>query len=109
MPSTVFDSFYLKDRFGTPVMRAVWDDRATLQRWLDVEAALAQVEAELGASGGNGAHAVGPADVVEVGQDEEREAVSGVVGHGGSSHGRSLIPGALWGVKALLARPGDGG
>jgi adenylosuccinate lyase len=48
MPSTVFDSFYLKDRFGTPVMRAVWDDRATLQRWLDVEAGLAQVEAELG-------------------------------------------------------------
>jgi adenylosuccinate lyase len=48
MPSTVFDSFYLKDRFGTPAMRALWDDRATLQRWLDVETALAEVEAELG-------------------------------------------------------------
>ena len=48
MPSTVFDSFYLKDRFGTAAMRALWDDRATLQRWLDVEAALAEVEAELG-------------------------------------------------------------
>lgn len=48
MPSTVFDSFYFKDRFGTPAMRAVWDDRATLQRWLDVEVALAKVEAELG-------------------------------------------------------------
>lgn len=29
-------------------MRALWDDRATLQRWLDVEAALAEVEAEIG-------------------------------------------------------------
>ena len=48
MPSTVFDSFYFKDRFGSPAMRAIWDDRATLQRWLDVEAALAEVEAELG-------------------------------------------------------------
>ena len=48
MPSTVFDSFYFKDRFGTEAMRAVWDDRATLQRWLDVEVALAHVEAKLG-------------------------------------------------------------
>ena len=29
-------------------MRKLWNDRATLQRWLDVEAALAKVEAELG-------------------------------------------------------------
>ena len=29
-------------------MRELWNDRATLQRWLDVEAALAEVEAELG-------------------------------------------------------------
>jgi adenylosuccinate lyase len=48
MPSTVFDSFYFKDRFGSAAMRALWDDRATLQRWLDVEAALAEVEAGLG-------------------------------------------------------------
>lgn len=48
MPSTVFDSFYFKDRYGTGPMRELWDDRATLQRWLDVEAALAQAEAELG-------------------------------------------------------------
>ena len=48
MPSTVFDSFYFRDRFGSAAMRALWDDRATLQRWLDVEAALAEVEAEIG-------------------------------------------------------------
>jgi 3-carboxy-cis,cis-muconate cycloisomerase len=48
MPSTVFDSFYFKDRFGTQAMRDVWGDRATIGRWLEVEAALAAVEAELG-------------------------------------------------------------
>ena len=48
MPSTVFDSFYFKDRFGSAAMRELWYDRATLQRWLDVEVALAEVEAELG-------------------------------------------------------------
>ena len=31
MPSTAFDSFYLKDRFGSKAMRAIWDDRAMIQ------------------------------------------------------------------------------
>lgn len=48
MSSTAFDSFYFRDRFGTAAMRAVWEDRQTQQRWLDVEAALAEAEAELG-------------------------------------------------------------
>jgi 3-carboxy-cis,cis-muconate cycloisomerase len=48
MPASAFDSFYLKDRYGSAAMRAIWDDRATVQRWLDVEAALAQVQSELG-------------------------------------------------------------
>ncbi len=58
MPSTVFDSFYFKDRFGSAAMRALWDDRATLQRWLDVEAALAEVEAEIGLVPGNAAREI---------------------------------------------------
>ena len=48
MTSTAFDSFYFRDRFGTAAMRALWEDRRTHQRWLDVEAALAEAEAELG-------------------------------------------------------------
>jgi adenylosuccinate lyase len=48
MPASAFDSFYLKDRYGSPAMRSIWDDRSMIQRWLDVEAALAVVEAELG-------------------------------------------------------------
>jgi adenylosuccinate lyase len=47
MTSTAFDSFYFRDRFGTAAMRALWEDRQTHQRWLDVEAALAEAEAEL--------------------------------------------------------------
>ncbi|HEY7728700.1 MAG TPA: lyase family protein, partial [Candidatus Eisenbacteria bacterium] len=48
MPASAFDSFYFKDRYSSPEMRAIWDDRAMVQRWLDVESALATVEAELG-------------------------------------------------------------
>ncbi len=48
MPSTAFDSFYLRDRYGSPAMRAIWDDRRMIQRRLDVEAALAAAEAEVG-------------------------------------------------------------
>jgi 3-carboxy-cis,cis-muconate cycloisomerase len=47
MSASAFDSFYLRDRYGSAAMRAIWDDRATVQRWLDVEAALAAVEADL--------------------------------------------------------------
>jgi len=48
MAASAYDSFYFRDRYGSPAMRAIWDDRAMVQRWLDVEAALAASEAELG-------------------------------------------------------------
>ncbi len=48
MPSHITDSIFLKDLYGTDEMRAVFDDRALLQKWLDVEVALARAEAELG-------------------------------------------------------------
>ena len=38
----------LRDLFGTPQMRAVFDSRQMVQRWLDVEAALARAEARVG-------------------------------------------------------------
>jgi len=65
MPASAFDSFYLRDRYGTPEMRAIWDDRATIQRWLDVEAALAGVEAELGLVPKRAARAIARAARVE--------------------------------------------
>ena len=48
MASTVIDSAFLKDLYGTPEMRAVFADTRLLQRWLDVEVALARAGAEFG-------------------------------------------------------------
>ena len=48
MSSHILDSAFLKDLYGTPEMRAVFDDLHLLQKWLDVEVALAQAEADLG-------------------------------------------------------------
>jgi 3-carboxy-cis,cis-muconate cycloisomerase len=48
MPSTTIDSIFFKDLYGTEEMRAVFEDLNLLQKWLDVEAALAQAEAEVG-------------------------------------------------------------
>jgi adenylosuccinate lyase len=48
MPSHITDSIFLKDLYGTDEMRAIFDDQSLLQKWLDVEVALAQAEAELG-------------------------------------------------------------
>ncbi|MCL6511295.1 MAG: adenylosuccinate lyase [Anaerolineae bacterium] len=48
MASHVTDSLFFKDLYGTEEMRAVFSDEALLQRWLDVEVALAQAEAEIG-------------------------------------------------------------
>lgn len=48
MSAHILDSLLLGDLYTTPAMRAVWDDRARLQSWLDVEAALASAEATVG-------------------------------------------------------------
>src|SRR5688500_9441197 len=43
----MFDSFFSRHWFSERA-KAIWSDRATLQAWLEVEAALAQAQAELG-------------------------------------------------------------
>ena len=48
MAAHILDSRFLQDLYGTPEMRAVFDEMHLLQKWLDAEAALAQAEAELG-------------------------------------------------------------
>jgi 3-carboxy-cis,cis-muconate cycloisomerase len=45
---TSLDCTLLGDFFGTAPMRAIFDSRALLQYWLDVEVALAEAEAECG-------------------------------------------------------------
>lgn len=48
MGVSVFDSDLLKDSWSTREMRELFCDQARVQRWLDVEAALAMVQARLG-------------------------------------------------------------
>lgn len=48
MASHVIDMIMLQNNFGTPEMREVWCDKNRLQKHLDVEAALALAEGELG-------------------------------------------------------------
>ncbi|MGB3290454.1 MAG: adenylosuccinate lyase family protein [Burkholderiaceae bacterium] len=48
MPISVLESAVFKDMFGTPAMRAVFDDAATVRRYVEVEVALAAVQGRLG-------------------------------------------------------------
>ena len=48
MPSVVIDSKLWGDMFGTTRMRALFTDEAMVQRYLDVEAALARAQAGIG-------------------------------------------------------------
>ncbi|CAB3806637.1 3-carboxy-cis,cis-muconate cycloisomerase [Paraburkholderia fynbosensis] len=57
MASTVVDSILFRDAFGTARMRAVFSDHALIQRYIDVEVALAKAEARTG---------VIPSDAAEV-------------------------------------------
>ncbi|MBS0318835.1 MAG: 3-carboxy-cis,cis-muconate cycloisomerase, partial [Proteobacteria bacterium] len=48
MASTVVDSILFRDAFGTAGMRALFSDRALIQRYIDAEIALARAEARVG-------------------------------------------------------------
>ncbi|MDR0260097.1 MAG: 3-carboxy-cis,cis-muconate cycloisomerase, partial [Comamonas sp.] len=57
LSSTVVDSILFRDAFGTQKMRDIFSDQALIQRYIDVEVALAKAEARVG---------VIPADAAEV-------------------------------------------
>lgn len=48
MSTTVFDSALFRDMFGTAEMRAVFSDQALIERYIEVEVALAKAEARCG-------------------------------------------------------------
>ncbi|HLI22092.1 MAG TPA: 3-carboxy-cis,cis-muconate cycloisomerase [Stellaceae bacterium] len=48
MPATALDSAIFRDIFSTEAMRRVFSDENRVQRYLDIEAALARVQARLG-------------------------------------------------------------
>jgi 3-carboxy-cis,cis-muconate cycloisomerase len=58
MPATALDSLVFRDIFGTAAMRDVFSDEARVQRYLDIEAALARVEARLGIVPGQAAEEI---------------------------------------------------
>lgn len=65
MPSHVIDFALYGDQFATVEMRAIFDERAMLQRWLDIEAALAAAQAELGLIPAEAAKAIAEAARVD--------------------------------------------
>lgn len=48
MGSAIYDSVLFRDLFGTEQMRKVFSEENLVQKWLDVEAAIARAEAKLG-------------------------------------------------------------
>jgi 3-carboxy-cis,cis-muconate cycloisomerase len=48
MAATVFDSEIFRDVFGSPAMREIFSDHATVARYVEVEAALARAQGKLG-------------------------------------------------------------
>jgi hypothetical protein len=56
--STVLDSILFRDSFGTPSMRAIFSDHALIERYVEVEVALARAEARCGVIPANAAEEI---------------------------------------------------
>jgi 3-carboxy-cis,cis-muconate cycloisomerase len=56
--STVVDSVLFRDAFGTAAMRAIFSDAALVQRYVDVEVALARAQARVGVIPAEAAEAI---------------------------------------------------
>nr|MDX9694761.1 adenylosuccinate lyase family protein [Bacteroidales bacterium] len=48
MPSSIIDSNYFRDMFGTEAMRSVFSDESRIQAWIDTEIALAKAQVQTG-------------------------------------------------------------
>jgi 3-carboxy-cis,cis-muconate cycloisomerase len=81
MPVNPADSPILGTLYGSDAMRAVFDERAYFQRMLDVEAALARVQARLGIIPADAAEAITRAARVENLVSEELAASARNVGY----------------------------
>ncbi len=81
MPTNPADSPILGTLYGSDAMRAVFDERAYFQRMLDVEAALARVQARLGIIPADAAVAITAAARVENLSSEELAASARNVGY----------------------------
>jgi 3-carboxy-cis,cis-muconate cycloisomerase len=95
---TSLDCTLLGDFFGTPAMRAVFDSRALLGSWLDVEVALAEAEADCGVIPAEAVPAIRAAGRAEAYDLEELRAAISATQH-------PLVP--L--VRAMTAAAGESG
>ncbi|MFM9941366.1 MAG: adenylosuccinate lyase family protein [Hyphomicrobiaceae bacterium] len=93
----LIDSPLYADRVSSPQMRAIFDAMSQYQSWLDVEAALAEAQAEIGMIPAAAAVAIRRAAVIEAFDMEAVKATGEVTGH------------ALLGIVGeLRARTSDG-
>ncbi len=81
MPTNPADSPILGTLYGSDAMRAVFDERTYFQRMLDVEAALARVQARLDIIPAQAAEAIGKVARVENLSTEELAASARNVGY----------------------------
>jgi 3-carboxy-cis,cis-muconate cycloisomerase len=81
VPINPADSPILGTLYGSDAMRAVFDERAYFQRMLDVEAALARVQARLGIIPADAAEAITRAAIVENLSTDELAASARNVGY----------------------------
>ena len=78
-PVSVFDSNVYQDLFGTQAMRMVFNDKAMVQQWLNVEIALATAQAEIGVIPSSAAVAIERAAKIEnIDFDELRQGINRV-------------------------------
>ena len=79
MPVSIIDSGIYGNLFGSDAMRAVFSERGQVQKWLDVEAALARVQGRLGIIPGDAAAEIsGKAHADLIDMDLMREEVDRV-------------------------------
>ena len=79
MPVSIIDSGIYGNLFGSDAMRAVFSERGQVQKWLDVEAALARVQGRLGIVPEDAAAEIsGKADADLIDMDLMREEVDRV-------------------------------
>ncbi|HYU17052.1 MAG TPA: adenylosuccinate lyase [Candidatus Acidoferrum sp.] len=85
MASHIIDSEVYGAGFASPEMVTIWSDSNRVQKWLDVEAALAQAQAELGM--------IPRAAAAEIARKARAELVDlKAIGAGVSQVGHSLVP-----------------
>lgn len=79
--STVVDSILFRDAFGTAKMRALFSDYALVQRYIDVEVALAKAEARVGVIPTEAADAIARKASIERIDFEQMREETDIVGY----------------------------